>query len=147
MNNGGHPTLRSPDTFPKNDTSIDNPLIVCADILVRNEEVSAVAVSGSTIVAMQDTSEDTRATDGPDPANEGEPDDPDYDETYFKEFDYSKIAAISAIVNPQPEDKEVYGYEFPDDCQCILVPKGKSHLPSKNLSPVKLCEHFMKNIK
>jgi hypothetical protein len=150
INNGGHPTLQSPDSsFPK-DTSPNNPLLACADILVRNEAVAAVAVSGSRIVAMQGHSgdlEDTWATDEPDPADEEKSDDAGYEETHFREFDYSDIAAISAIVNPQPEDKDAYGYKFPNDCQCILVPKGNSHLPKKDLPPGKLCEHFIKKIK
>jgi len=149
INNGGHPTLRSTDIdFPRSDPGLDNALYASADILVRNEEVAAVAVSGSGIVAMQTQSEDsgmTEAMDNPDSADEEKPDDAGHDETDFEEFDYSNIAGISAIVNPQSEDKDTY--EFPDGCQCILVPKGKSHLPTTQLSPDKLCRYFLKKIK
>jgi hypothetical protein len=64
----------------------------------------------------------------------------------FEPRDYSKIlvTGIAAVVNPQLEDKK--HYTFPEGCQCMLIPKGKSHLPKARLAPDQLCNHFLKKI-
>jgi hypothetical protein len=159
INNDGHPTLRSTSDNKTNvalDRQIrDDILDAIANILVRNKEVVAVAFSGSTIVAMQGQEEqevgvttggesdsanakqlDARQSDS---AADNEPD--------FERHDYSDIvvSGISAIVNPQPEDAN--HYDFPEGCQCMLIPEGKSHLPKARLAPDQLSNRFLKKIK
>jgi hypothetical protein len=95
----------------------------------------AVVVSGSNIVAMQGQSEVTMGE--LDSTNAEQSNSAADDETDFQEPDYYNIsiARLSAIVNPQPEDEKRaedekwYGYKFPNDRQCMMIPGGKSHLP------------------
>jgi hypothetical protein len=169
INNDGHPTLRSASDYNTNialDRQIrDDILDAIADILIRNEEVVAVAFSGSTIVAMQGQEEqEVGVTTGgeSDSANAKQWDAEQLDaeqldarqsdsaadnELDFGRHDYSDIvvSGISAIVNPQPEDAN--HYDFPEGCQCMLIPEGKSHLPKARLAPDQLCNRFLKKIK
>ena len=160
INNDGHPMLRSTSdnkTHVDLDREIlDEVLDAIANILVRNEEVVAVGFSGSTISTMQAQEEqelgvttggenarqldaeqlDARQSDS---AADNEPD--------IEQHVYGNIvvSGISVIVNPQLEDE--IDYHFPEDCQCMLIPKGKSHLPKVRLAPDQLCNRFLKKIK
>jgi hypothetical protein len=54
INNGGHPTLPSSDPRDYDHYVHEDMLDAIASILVRHEEVVAVAVSGRNVVAMQE---------------------------------------------------------------------------------------------
>jgi hypothetical protein len=212
INNNGHPTLPSaadnkPRNVPPDQQILDDILDAIANILVRKDEVVAVALSGSTIVAVQGREEqevivttgsesvsdnahqldveqevevtmgsesdsanakqldvdqsdaDTDAdadtdTDQLDADADADADQLDTDQSAsaadnkpdFEPREYSKIqvSGIAAVVNPQLEDEK--HYTFPEDCQCMLIPEGKSHLPKARLAPDQLCNRFLKKI-
>ncbi|KIM74963.1 hypothetical protein PILCRDRAFT_14027 [Piloderma croceum F 1598] len=215
INNDGHPTLPSaadnkPSNVPHEWQIFDDILDAIANILVRKDEVVAVALSGSTIVAVQgqeeqevmvttgsesdsanadqlDAEQEVEVTMGSesDSANAkqldvdqldadadtaaaaaadtdtaadtdaaADADQLDTDQSAsvadnkpdFEPRNYSKIlvSGIAAVVNPQLEDEK--HYTFPEGCQCMLIPKGKSHLPKARLAPDQLCNRFLKKI-
>jgi len=159
INNGGHPKLAWSDErdYTKHDT-LDNVLDAIAHILVRYEEVIAVAASSSGVVAVQhqevteDTeepdskaskdAEDAEGTEGTDDKENTEnlhdaANDPDSGPVH--------IRRIATIVNPQVEDAKLY--HFPTASQVILIHGGKSYLPIEFLDVDSLCEHFLNTIK
>ena len=96
-----------------------------ATLLVRNHEVVALGISGANIVAMQQPMVGTRVS-GPDSADEEQPDLP-LDEIF--DCRNTGIDCIAADLNPRQTDN----YQFPRDCPCILVGKGKSLIATQLL--------------
>jgi hypothetical protein len=140
--------------------TVDDLLDATANILVRDIEIIAVGVSGCSIGAMQgqktgttggesDAADEEPGEKEPDAEDEGELDDEEPDsaangETDPEQADYSDILIprIAAIVNPDEGDD----YDFPENCQCILVSGGESYLPQEYLSGNQLCQHLFGKI-
>jgi hypothetical protein len=114
-----------------------------ASILVRHEEVVAVAVSGRNVVAMQEQKVAVN-TDEPDTVHAEEADHVADGEIDFEGPHYGDIgkARIAAIENLRPEYKKL-GFQFP---QIMLIEGGKSHLPKIPLSPDGLCKYLLKKM-
>ena len=182
-----------------------------ASILVRHEEVVAVAVSGRNLVAMQEqkvavntnepdavhaeeadhvadgeidfegpnyagplalppsshprqnytlpvpmqaqeaevTADEEFTTSELDAAEAERSDHPADDQIDFEETHCGDIgiARITAIVNPRPEYKKLWGFVFPHGKRIMLIEGGKSHLPKVRLSPDGLCKYLLKKVK
>jgi hypothetical protein len=154
INEGGYPALHSADHRKESygQRALNDVLHALADILVRNREVIAVAVSGPNIVAVEEQMEDVT----------GEPDSVDVeladaadrkvlgfaagDDTISEVIDLSHVGItnISAIVNSDMIDVKVHESSY-----CMLVDPGQSslpvNLPMGGLS--KLYEYFIENFK
>jgi len=155
VNKGGYPTLPSADDRKKSSSrrALNDVLHALADILVRNREVIAVAVSGPNIVAMEGEKEEV--TREPDSVDVELVDAADRkvlgfaagDDTISEVIDLSRVGLtnISATVNSDMIDVKVHESSY-----CMLVGPGKSYLP-ENLLPMgelsKLYEYFVENLK
>jgi hypothetical protein len=111
INNSGHPTLRYFRTAAHKTNVADNLLLAISTILVRNNEVVAVGISGSNVVAMQEQPVESQPVALP------------FDEDL--ECGDMGVEGVAAVVKPRKEDS----YVFPDDRCCIFVSEGKSLLP------------------
>ena len=135
LNNNDHPTLRLPyKQKPKHTPDANEDLVFAiATILVHNNEVVAVGVSGPHVIAVEQQGETTSSQpdssdDQPDSVD-GQPDIADDRQRdsvaipFDEDFDYSSIHAdrITAVANPR--DRETY--EFLGNCSCVLVRNGK----------------------
>jgi hypothetical protein len=110
-------------------------IFAIATILVRDNEVVAVGVSGRNVIAMQQqeetaSSEANSADDEPDSADD-RPDSANdrqlnfMPEPFDEDLDCHSVCAdsISAVMNSREDDTSTY--EFPDGRCCILVSNGK----------------------
>ncbi|KIM88365.1 hypothetical protein PILCRDRAFT_255107 [Piloderma croceum F 1598] len=155
VNKGGYPALKFSDDRSKKSRqrTLNDVLHAIADILVRDREAVAVAVSGSNIVAMEGqtveaTSElgsvDIELADAADREVLGFAAD---DGTIAEVVDLSclGISSISAVINAEA----TYGkaYEFPESSYCMLIGAGESYLPEKLLPAGDLYQHFIRSIK
>ena len=149
--NKSYPTLHSADNRKKSSSrrALNAVLDALADILVRNREVIAVAVSGPNIVAMEGEKEEvTREPDSVmDAADREVLGFAVGDDTISEVIDLGRegITNISAIVNSDMHDAKVHKSSY-----CMLVTPGQSYLP-EDLLPMgelsKLYEYFVENLK
>jgi len=153
--NKSYPTLHSADNRKKSSSqrALNAVLDALADILVRNWEVIAVAISGPNIVAMEGEKEEV--TREPDSVNMELVDAADRevlgfavgDDTISEVIDlgHEGITNISEIVNSDMHDAKVHKSSY-----CMLVAPGQSYLP-EDLLPMgelsKLYEYFVENLK
>jgi hypothetical protein len=133
INNAGRPTLRKSsirnkyNPGPKSSRTFNDILLdATATILVRNQEVIALAASGGSIIAMEGRTEETTAGKSS-PASQ---------ETYVSaaESDFDgggdssnlafRMSHIAKIINPRKEDN----YNFPAGSHFMALRGGKSHL-------------------
>jgi hypothetical protein len=157
INKGGYPTLHSADNrakkFSPRARALNDVLHALVDILVRDREVIAVAVSGPNIVAVEGEMEEvTREPDSvdvelADAADRKVPGFAAGDDTIPEVTDLSgaKITHISTIVNSDMVDMEV-----PESSHCTLVGPGQSYLPHNLLSMGELStlyEYYVENMK
>jgi hypothetical protein len=103
--------LRKPSARNTTNTLTRQPqnelLDAIAAILVRDQEVIAIAASGPNIIAIQDAVQQHPGSDLDD----------------NQSYSNVQIPKIAAIVNPRREDT----YEFPDGSSYIVVKEGRSH--------------------
>jgi hypothetical protein len=155
VNKDGYPTLQFADDRQKRSSqqTLYDVLHALADILVRDQEVIAVGVSGSNIVAMEGETEEVTSelvsvnVELADAADREVLGFAAGDGTVAEVIDlsYVGITNISAIVNSDMIDDKVH--KFPESYQCILISPGQSHLPEKLLPIEELYEYFVQNIK
>jgi hypothetical protein len=145
INHNDCPTLRKSSTRNTTQTiqpsrTLDDKLLnATATILVRDKEVVAVTVSGSRILAMEGTTEETA----------GEPSSPTVQEHVSVPRSNgdgnpgnftSPIPRIAAIVNPRKED----GYKFPDGTHCTVLTNGRNHFGTIIQDDSKAWESFLR---
>jgi hypothetical protein len=154
VNKGGYPTLHSADDREKKSSrqALNHVLHALADILVRDREVIAVAVSGPDLVLEGEKEEVTREPDSVDVELADAADRKvlgfaEGDANISEVIDLSRVGItnISVIVNSDMNDVKVH-----ESSHCMLVGSGQSYLP-ENLLPMgelsKLYEYFVKNLK
>ena len=155
VNKGGYPTLHSADDREKKSSqrALNHVLHALADILVRDREVIAVAVSGPNLVLIEGEKEEV--TREPDSVDVEQADAADRKVLGFAEgdanisevIDLSRVGItnMSTIVNSDMNDVKVHA-----SSHCMLVGSGQSYLP-ENLLPMgelsKLYEYFVENLK
>jgi len=155
VNKGGYPTLHSADDREKKSSqrALNHVLHALADILVRDREVIAVAVSGPNLVLIEGEKEEV--TREPDSVDVELADAADRKVLGFAEgdanisevIDLSRVGItnMSTIVNSDMNDVKVHA-----SSHCMLVGSGQSYLP-ENLLPMgelsKLYEYFVENLK
>lgn len=127
-NNNNHPTLHPhcTPTPPRPPGPIDEVLFAISTILVRDNEVVAVGVSGPNLVAMQQqeetaSSEPDSSYDQPDFANDRQLSSTPL--LFDEDLDYPGVRTdtVTAVLNPREEGI----YTFPSGRCCILVSGGK----------------------
>jgi hypothetical protein len=134
INNDGHPTLRKSSVRNKTDSSLESSrtfneriLFATAALLVRHNEVIALAASGGNIIAMEGRMEETTVRETLFASREQHVSAVEFDLDGDDDGDSgnfaSRISRIAGIVNPRREDE----YNFPGDSRCMVLDSGKSH--------------------
>jgi hypothetical protein len=159
VNTGEPDAVRAEEADPATDGEIDfegphspGPLTLPPSSDLRQNYTLPVPmqVQETEVTIGQPDAADEEVTTGELDAAEAEGSDhPADDQIDFEETHYGDIgiAQIVAIVNPRPEYKKRWGFEFPDGKRIMLVEGGQSHLPQIQLSHKRLCQHLSKKIK